>query len=59
MTITPSVNPAVTPTISKNKMSLTKRVLVGMGLGILVGFVIRSLFADVAFVQDYIVNGVF
>lgn len=59
MTITPSVNPAVTPTISKNKMSLTKRVLLGMGLGILVGFLIRSLLADVVFVQDYIVNGIF
>ena len=46
-------------TTTKNKMSLTKKVLIGMGLGILTGFLIRTIFADVAFVQDYIVNGFF
>jgi len=44
---------------TKNKMSLTKKVLIGMGIGILVGFFIRTVLADVAFVQDYIVNGLF
>ena len=46
-------------TAIKQKMSLTKKVLIGMGIGILTGFLIRSLLADVAFVQDYIVNGLF
>ncbi|MGB7997760.1 MULTISPECIES: dicarboxylate/amino acid:cation symporter [Photobacterium] len=41
------------------KLSLTARVILGMVLGILTGFIIRSLFADTAFVQDYIVNGLF
>ncbi|HIF9365101.1 dicarboxylate/amino acid:cation symporter [Photobacterium damselae] len=43
----------------KKKMSLTSRVILGMVLGILTGFIIRSLFADVAFIHDYIVNGLF
>ncbi|HIF9186267.1 TPA: dicarboxylate/amino acid:cation symporter [Photobacterium damselae] len=43
----------------KKKMSLTGRVILGMVLGILTGFIIRSLFADVAFIHDYIVNGLF
>ena len=46
-------------TTLNNKMSLTKKVLIGMGIGIFTGFLIRSIFADVAFVQDYIVNGLF
>ena len=46
-------------TENKKKMSLTKKVLLGMGLGILTGFLIRSVFADVAFIQDYIVHGFF
>ncbi|GAB6263201.1 dicarboxylate/amino acid:cation symporter [Photobacterium sp. CCB-ST2H9] len=41
------------------KMSLTTRIIIGMVAGILTGFVIRSLFADVPFVHDYIVNGLF
>ncbi|MGF1876247.1 dicarboxylate/amino acid:cation symporter [Photobacterium frigidiphilum] len=43
----------------KKKMSLTGRVILGMLLGILTGFIIRSLFADTAFVHEYIVNGLF
>ncbi len=43
----------------KKKMSLTGRVILGMLLGILTGFIIRSLFADAAFVHEYIVNGLF
>ncbi|TEW56025.1 dicarboxylate/amino acid:cation symporter [Psychromonas sp. RZ22] len=46
-------------TETKNKMSLTKKVLIGMGLGILTGFLIRSVFADIAFIHDYIVHGLF
>ncbi|MDN2661950.1 dicarboxylate/amino acid:cation symporter [Psychromonas sp. 14N.309.X.WAT.B.A12] len=46
-------------TAIKQKMSLTKKVLIGMGIGILTGFLIRSVLADVDFVQDYIVNGLF
>ncbi|MEC6907982.1 dicarboxylate/amino acid:cation symporter [Photobacterium piscicola] len=46
-------------TTEKKKMSLTARVILGMILGILTGFMIRSLFADVAFIHDYIVNGLF
>ena len=44
---------------SYKKMTLTARVITGMLLGILTGFVMGSIFADVAFVQDYIVEGVF
>ncbi|MGF1870500.1 dicarboxylate/amino acid:cation symporter [Photobacterium indicum] len=43
----------------KKKMSLTGRVILGMLLGILTGFIIRSLFADTAFIHEYIVNGLF
>jgi Na+/H+-dicarboxylate symporter len=43
----------------KKKMSLTGRVILGMLLGILTGFIIRSLFAETAFVHEYIVNGLF
>ncbi len=46
-------------TTEKKKMSLTGRVILGMVLGILTGFMIRSLFADIAFINDYIVNGLF
>ncbi|MDV2857858.1 MULTISPECIES: dicarboxylate/amino acid:cation symporter [Oceanimonas] len=44
---------------SEKKWSLTTRVLVGMGTGVLAGFIIRSLFADVALVQNYLVDGLF
>ncbi|ELR65001.1 Proton/glutamate symport protein [Photobacterium marinum] len=46
------------PTQNK-KMSLTARVILGMVLGILTGFAIRSLFAETSFVHEYIVNGLF
>ena len=36
---------------TNKKMSLTKKVLIGMAIGILTGFLIRSVFADVAFVH--------
>ena len=43
------------------KMSLTAKVLLGMGLGIVVGLVINltGLNAPGSFINDYIVNGVF
>ena len=44
---------------SEKKWSLTTRVLVGMGSGVLAGFIIRSFFADVALVQHYLVDGLF
>lgn len=46
-------------TKANKNMSLTKKVLIGMGLGIFTGFLIRSLLADVAFINDYVVNGLF
>ncbi len=44
-------------TTDKKKMSLTGKVLLGMSLGILAGFIFRTLLAEVALVQEYIVNG--
>jgi len=46
-------------TEEKQKMSLTKRVLLGMFIGIMTGFIIRTFFADNIVVTDYIVNGMF
>ncbi|MGF1679906.1 dicarboxylate/amino acid:cation symporter [Photobacterium minamisatsumaniensis] len=43
----------------KKKMSLTGRIVLGMVLGILTGFAIRSLFAETSFVYEYIVDGLF
>ncbi|OAN18373.1 sodium:dicarboxylate symporter [Photobacterium jeanii] len=43
----------------KKKLSLTSRVILGMVLGIMTGFIIRSLFADTSFVHEYLVNGLF
>ncbi|MCG7496639.1 dicarboxylate/amino acid:cation symporter [Vibrio sp. Of7-15] len=43
----------------KKKMSLTGRVILGMVMGIITGFIIRSVFSDVAFIHDYLVNGLF
>ncbi|MCW8336013.1 dicarboxylate/amino acid:cation symporter, partial [Vibrio paucivorans] len=44
---------------TKKPKSLTARVIAGMLAGILTGFVIQFLFADNAFINDYIVNGLF
>lgn len=44
------------PTHTK-KLSLTAKVLLGMSLGVVAGFIFRTLFSDVTFVQDYIVQG--
>lgn len=43
----------------KQKMSLTKRVIIGMLLGIATGFIIRTFFHDINFVNEYIVHGLF
>ncbi|MGF1742257.1 dicarboxylate/amino acid:cation symporter [Vibrio profundum] len=42
---------------TKKPMSLTGRVILGMLAGILTGFVIRTIFADNSFVDNYIVHG--
>ena len=39
------------------KLSLTAKVLLGMCLGVVTGFIFRTLLADVGFVQEYIVQG--
>ncbi|PSV28158.1 dicarboxylate/amino acid:cation symporter [Photobacterium sp. GB-27] len=44
---------------TKKKMSLTSRVILGMVLGILTGFLIRTFLADISFIHEYIVNGLF
>ncbi|PMH43766.1 sodium:dicarboxylate symporter [Vibrio sp. 10N.286.49.B3] len=44
---------------TKKPMSLTGRVILGMVMGILTGFVIRSLFSENGFVDLYVVNGLF
>ncbi|WP_417615805.1 dicarboxylate/amino acid:cation symporter [Oceanisphaera sp.] len=44
-------------TTDKKKMSLTARVLLGMCLGILAGFIFRTLLGDVTLVQEYVVDG--
>ncbi|WP_039860661.1 dicarboxylate/amino acid:cation symporter [Photobacterium sp. SKA34] len=44
---------------TKKKMSLTSRVILGMVLGILTGFLIRTFLADITFIHEYIVNGLF
>lgn len=42
---------------NKKKKSLTTRVLLGMGLGVLTGFIIRLAFSDNQFINEYLVNG--
>jgi Na+/H+-dicarboxylate symporter len=44
---------------TKNKMSLTARVITGMVMGIFTGFIIRTLFAENQFIDAYLVNGLF
>jgi len=46
---------------SNNKMSLTMKVVIGMGLGIVIGlfFNLSGLNSDGGFVNTYLVNGVF
>jgi len=46
-------------TEEQHKMSLTKRVLLGMFIGIATGFMLRTFFSESAFLNDYIVNGLF
>ena len=46
-------------TEEQQKMSLTKRVLLGMFIGIATGFMFRTFFSESAFLNDYIVNGLF
>lgn len=46
-------------TKEKQKMSLTKRVILGMLIGIATGFIIRTFLQDINFVNEYIVHGLF
>ncbi len=46
-------------TNEKQKMSLTKRVILGMFMGIATGFLIRTFLSDINFVNEYIVHGLF
>ncbi len=45
--------------MKERKFSLTQRVLIGMCLGVVIGLFIQYFLNDVAFIHDYIVNGVF
>lgn len=44
-------------TLSYNKLGLTGKILIGMGLGILFGLLLRNMLPDSPFVKDYITNG--
>lgn len=44
---------------TKQPMSLTSRVIIGMITGVLTGFFIRTFLADISFVHEYLVNGLF
>ena len=46
-------------TKEKQKMSLTKRVILGMLIGIATGFIIRTFLFDINIVDEYIVHGLF
>lgn len=46
-------------TEEQKKMSLTKRVLLGMLIGIMTGFIFRTFFPENDFINNYIVNGMF
>ena len=41
------------------KMSMTTKIMVYMGFGLVVGSFINAFASDIAFVQDYLVNGLF
>ncbi len=41
------------------KMDMTTKIMVYMGLGLIVGSLINAFASDIAFVQDYFVNGLF
>lgn len=42
-----------------NKMTMTTKILIWMAAGLVVGSLINAFMRDVAFVQDYLVNGLF
>lgn len=41
----------------RKKLSVTSKILIGMGIGLLLGSLINAFAANVAFIQDYVVNG--
>ena len=43
----------------KQPLSLTMKIIIGMGLGIIVGAIIQYLLGDNKFVNDNVVNGLF
>ncbi len=43
----------------EKKMSMTTKILIWMGAGLLIGSLINAFASDVDFVQDYLVNGLF
>jgi len=43
----------------KKKVSMTSKILIYMVIGLIVGSVINRFAADIAWVQDYLVNGLF
>lgn len=41
------------------KLTITSKILIGMGLGLIVGSLIEQFARDVAFIQNYLVHGLF
>lgn len=41
----------------RKKMSITSKILIGMGVGLTLGSLINAYAADIPFIQDYIVHG--
>lgn len=42
----------------QKKLGLTGKILIGMGTGILLGLLLRNLFPESQFIQDYIADGI-
>lgn len=40
-------------------MSMTTRIVIWMGCGLVIGSLIKAFASDVVFIQDYLVNGIF
>jgi len=43
----------------QQKMNMTTKILIWMGCGLIVGSLINAFASEVAFIQDYLVNGLF
>jgi Na+/H+-dicarboxylate symporter len=44
---------------NKQPLSLTMKIIIGMGLGIVLGALIQNIFGDNQFIKDNVVNGLF